>query len=214
MGTGIWAMHFVGMAAFQLPVPVAYDLLHVGLSLLAAILACGIALFVVGRLMMALAVVLLGGVLMGAGIAAMHCIGMAAMRLSATIHYSVPWVTLSVALAIGISSLALWLTFLVRDVRWVVNWRKPVSAVVMGLAIPTMHYSGMGKILFLTDKQYPDYLRCLMLSGFKELLGDRIIDIPKIEHIYTNYSEDIQKLYGKGFSYTKIVEDLRRGPRR
>jgi PAS domain S-box-containing protein len=148
MGTGIWAMHFVGMAAFQLPVPVAYDLLHVGLSLLAAILASGIALFVVGRLMMTLAVVLLGGVLMGAGIVAMHYIGMAAMRLSATIHYSVPWVTLSVALAIGISSLALWLTFQVRDFRWVVNWRKAVSAVVMGLAIPTMHYSGMAAASF------------------------------------------------------------------
>jgi PAS domain S-box-containing protein len=165
MGTGIWAMHFVGMAAFHLPVPVAYDLAPVGLSLFAAILASGIALFVVGRLIMTPAVVVLGGGLMGAGIVAMHYIGMAAMRLPATVHYSAPWVTLSVGLAIVLSSLALWMTYQAHDFRWLANWHKPVSAVVMGLAIPTMHYSGMAASSFTPANIPVDLSRAVSSSS-------------------------------------------------
>jgi hypothetical protein len=74
--------------------------------------------------------------------------------------------------------------------------------------LDTMHYSGTGKILFLSEDPYPDYLRCSTLAGLKQLLGDRIIDIPKVEHIYTNYPGDARDLHGKGFSYTKVVEDF------
>ncbi|MDE3045947.1 MAG: hypothetical protein KGJ02_04815 [Verrucomicrobiota bacterium] len=68
-------------------------------------------------------------------------------------------------------------------------------------------YKGKGKILYLSKQTYPDYLRCCMLIGLKELLGPRVVDVPKVEHIYTNYPENTLKLYGKGFSYTKVVED-------
>jgi hypothetical protein len=61
--------------------------------------------------------------------------------------------------------------------------------------------------LFLTHNPYPDYLRCVTLIGLKELLQDRIIDVPKIEHIYKSYSKDTHSLYGKGMSYTKIIDD-------
>ena len=71
----------------------------------------------------------------------------------------------------------------------------------------TVHYNGSGKILFLSNETSPDYLRCLLLVGFKELLGDRVIDFPKIEHIYKGF-ECEKSLYGKGFTYTKIVDDL------
>ncbi|HSX26201.1 MAG TPA: hypothetical protein VLE89_04250 [Chlamydiales bacterium] len=74
--------------------------------------------------------------------------------------------------------------------------------------LDTVQYTGKGKILFLTDNPSPDYLRCCTLIGFKELLGDRVIDVPKIEHIYTSYPHDEHDLYGKGFTYTKIVEDF------
>lgn len=70
-----------------------------------------------------------------------------------------------------------------------------------------INYSGKKNILFLSKEISPDYLRECTLIGFKELLGDRIIDIPKIDFLYTNYGGDIMRLYGKGISYTKILDD-------
>src|ERR1700756_4434757 len=86
MGTGIWSIHYIGMLAFILPIPVAYHWPTVLLSLVAAVLASGIALQVVSRQSMSLSRAVAGSVLMGAGIASMHYIGMAAMRLSALTH--------------------------------------------------------------------------------------------------------------------------------
>jgi hypothetical protein len=71
-----------------------------------------------------------------------------------------------------------------------------------------VNYSGSGKILFLSNDVGPDYMRCCMLAGLKQLLGNRVVDFPKIDHIYTSYDKDIKQLYGKGISYTRIVEDL------
>src|SRR6266849_1757590 len=107
MGFGIWSMHYIGMLAFRLPVPVQYDWPTVLLSLLAAILASAVALFVVSRREMGMGRAVLGSLFMGGGIAAMHYTGMAAMRLPAMTHYSTGVVALSVALAIVISLVAL-----------------------------------------------------------------------------------------------------------
>src|SRR6476619_2745686 len=75
MGTGIWSMHYIGMLACTLPIPVASHWPTVLLSLFAAILASAIALYVVSRPMMNAFRALAGSVLMGAGIAGMHYIG-------------------------------------------------------------------------------------------------------------------------------------------
>src|ERR1700693_4607762 len=88
MGTGIWSMHYIGMLAFRLPVPVQYDWLTVLVSLLAAIFASLVALFVVSRQKMGPLQAQVGCVIMGGGIAGMHYIGMAAMRLPAKCQYS------------------------------------------------------------------------------------------------------------------------------
>jgi two-component system sensor histidine kinase/response regulator len=88
MGTGIWSMHYIGMLAFVLPVPVAYHWPTVLLSLCAAILASVIALYMVSRQNMDAFRAFIGSVLMGAGIASMHYIGMAAMRLPAMCQFS------------------------------------------------------------------------------------------------------------------------------
>src|ERR1700722_12132386 len=109
MGMGIWAMHYIGMLACSLPVPVGYDWPTVAGSLLCAILASCVALFVVSRQRMTTFHLILGSLVMGSGVAAMHYIGMAAMRLSATRSYSVPLVALSVILAVLISLVSLWL---------------------------------------------------------------------------------------------------------
>jgi two-component system sensor histidine kinase/response regulator len=115
MGIGIWSMHYIGMLAFSLSVPILYDWPTVLLSLLAAVFASGAALFVVSRQRMRWFQAMIGSVVMGSGIAAMHYIGMAAMRLSAMCSYSSGLVILSVVLAVGISLVALWLTFHFRD---------------------------------------------------------------------------------------------------
>src|SRR6266849_2196831 len=77
MGSGIWSMHYIGMLAFSLPVPVSYDWPTVLVSLLAAIFASAVALFVASRRKMGWLRALIGSTIMGSGIAAMHYIGMA-----------------------------------------------------------------------------------------------------------------------------------------
>ena len=147
MGLGIWAMHYIGMLAFDLPVPVLYHYPTVIASLLAAIAASAVALFTVSRQRMGVTQELTGSLAMGGGIAAMHYIGMLAMRLPAMMEYRWGVLALSVVLAVGISSLALILAFRVRHEQ-PTSPRKVISALVMGSAIPLMHYSGMWAVRF------------------------------------------------------------------
>jgi two-component system sensor histidine kinase/response regulator len=81
MGVGIWSMHYIGMLAFTLPMPVFYDWPTVLLSFMAALFAAAVALFVVSRRDMGWRRALAGSAIMGGGIATMHYTGMAAMRL-------------------------------------------------------------------------------------------------------------------------------------
>src|ERR1700675_4307763 len=97
-----------------------------------------------------------GSIAMGAGIAAMHYIGMEAMRSAAMCHYDARLVALSIVLAIVISFVALRLAFLARDEKKGSALRKLASASVMGLAIPVMHYTGMGAASFTADGMAPD----------------------------------------------------------
>ena len=151
MGIGIWSMHYVGMLAFRLPVPVLYDWPTVLVSLLAAVLASAIALFVASRERMGILQAVAGGVFMGGAIAGMHYIGMAAMRLPAMCSYS-PWiVVVSIVVAIAISMVALWMTFRFREETTSGGWRKALSAAAMGAAIPVMHYTGMAAATFTSS---------------------------------------------------------------
>jgi len=143
MGIGIWSMHYIGMLAFVLPIVVRYDWPTVLVSLLAAVLASCIALFVVSRDKMTILQAALGSIFMGTGIASMHYIGMEAMRLAAMCVYSSGLVTLSVVLAIVISFVALLLTYSLRNQLAGWSWRKTICALIMGAAIPIMHYVGM-----------------------------------------------------------------------
>src|ERR1700736_4853055 len=148
MGTGIWSMHYIGMLAFTLPIPVAYHWPTVLLSLVAAILASVVALGVASRQKMGAFRALAGSVLMGAGISSMHYIGMAAMRLRAVCQFNSFLVVLSVVFAVLISLAALWITFYFRDEKTGIGWEKLAGAVVMGAAIPVMHYTGMAAASF------------------------------------------------------------------
>jgi PAS domain S-box-containing protein len=164
MGTGIWSMHYIGMLAFILPVPVAYHWPTVLVSLFAAILASVIALYVVSRQRMSAFRAFAGSVLMGAGIASMHYIGMAAMRLPAMCRYDSFLVILSVVFAFLISLAALWITFHFRGEKARIGWRKIAGAVVMGAAIPVMHYTGMAAASFTPSGMPVDLSNAVSIS--------------------------------------------------
>jgi PAS domain S-box-containing protein len=144
MGGGIWSMHFIGMLAFFVPMPVRYDLGLTLLSLVAAIGVTGFAFFMIGTRQVTALEFVLSGIFMGIGIAAMHYTGMAAMHMSAGIRYDRVLVALSVLIAIGVSIPALWLAF-----RTALAWQRLLAAVVMGSAISGMHYTGMAAATFI-----------------------------------------------------------------
>ncbi len=147
MGLGIWAMHFVGMLAFALPVPVLYHYPTVVVSLMAAIAASGIALFTVSRQRIGALSWTLGSLVMGAGIVAMHYVGMMAMRLPAMMEYRGNLVGLSIFLAVVTSFGALRLAFRARGENKSTR-DKFITAVLMGAAVPLMHYTGMWAVRF------------------------------------------------------------------
>src|SRR6202140_1958602 len=164
MGTGIWSMHYIGMLAFILPIPVAYHWPTVLLSLLAAILASVVALAVVSRQKMGALRALAGSVLMGAGIASMHYIGMDAMRLPAICQFNSFLVVLSVVCAVLISLVALWITFHFRDEKMGIDWGKTAGAVLMGTAIPVMYYTGMAAASFTPSGMPADLSHAVSIS--------------------------------------------------
>src|SRR5882724_8925708 len=164
MGTGIWSMHYIGMLAFILPIPVAYHWPTVLLSLFAAILASLVALGVVSRQKMGWFRALAGSLLMGAGIASMHYIGMAAMRLAAICQFNSFLVVLSVVFAVLISLAALWITFHFRDEKTGIGREKLAGAVVMGAAIPVMHYTGMAAASFTSSGMPADLSHAVSIS--------------------------------------------------
>jgi diguanylate cyclase (GGDEF)-like protein/PAS domain S-box-containing protein len=145
MGSGIWSMHFVGMLAFSLPIPLSYDVPITVASVLPAIAASGLALFMIRRGATGWRTLLASGALMGAGIVAMHYSGMAAMRMQPPIRYDPPLFALSVLIAIGASAAAMMIAraFLTSETSAKVVYQKLGSAVIMGLAISGMHYTGM-----------------------------------------------------------------------
>ena len=169
MGIGIWAMHYVGMLAFRLPVPVEYDWPTVLLSLLVGILCSAFALVVVSRRKMGLTYALIGSVVMGCGIAGLHYIAMAAMRLPAECRFDFRVVALSVVLAVVFSFAVLWLEFCFRDEPKNSVWRKLGSALVMGVAISAMHYTGMAAATFIPAARAVDQSHAVSISSLGTL---------------------------------------------
>jgi diguanylate cyclase (GGDEF)-like protein len=152
MGSGIWSMHFIGMLAFHLPVPVAYDAGLTTLSLVLAIGVSGVALFVVRRPALTRQNIAAGAALMGTGISAMHYTGMYAMRMSPPIEYDPTLFVASVLIAIAASLAALWIAFQLRHRHsGLAVLAKLGSATIMGLAITGMHYTGMAAAQFAPD---------------------------------------------------------------
>jgi methyl-accepting chemotaxis protein PixJ len=143
MGTGIWAMHFTGMLAYDLDMPVKYDVPTVALSLMAAIGAAAVALNVIYRKGNSPLRLVLGGTLMGAGIGAMHYIGMYAMRLEAHTNYDLRFFLLSVVVAVVVAIIALWFASQSMGDEVAAGGDLFAGAILMGMGIASMHYTAM-----------------------------------------------------------------------
>ena len=153
MGVGIWAMHFIGMLAFHLPIPLAYGISITLISVVPAIAASAIALWTIRRGDPGVKVLLVSAIVMGVGIAVMHYTGMAALKMQPPIEYDPLLFALSVAIAIAASLAALKIILLLESYRGSANTMllKLTSAAVMAVAITGMHYTGMAAAHFHTN---------------------------------------------------------------
>ena len=143
---GIWAMHFIAMLGFSVPgEPILYNVPQTVGSMLLAVAVVGTGLFIVGfgdaeggerwaRLVA-------GGVIIGVGVAAMHYMGMAAMSMPGAMSYDAPLVVASVVIAIVAGTAALWIGTWIRG-----SAATAGAALVMGVAVCGMHYTGMAAL--------------------------------------------------------------------
>ena len=171
-GTGIWAMHFIAMLAFKLPLIVHYDVAQTILSLVIAIVAAGVvgASISSGDKLRGGKLIILA-VVMGSAIASMHYVGMAAMHLNATMLYDKLIVILSVTIAIVVSGVGLFIADFLKSeqVFGSLKYKIP-AAIIMGAAMTSMHYTAMAGTHFLsipnTNPLLPDGLNLVMLTVF------------------------------------------------
>ncbi|OHD01411.1 MAG: hypothetical protein A2095_04020 [Sphingomonadales bacterium GWF1_63_6] len=147
LGGGIWSMHFVAMLAFTMPdLVMRYDLALTLLSLVLALTFTWAGFWVVSRSAISPMRVMAAGLLISAGVLGMHYLGMAAMHMAATLSYDRSWLLLSVLIAVGAATAAMWLA--ARDHQLS---HRLVAATIMGVAVAGMHYVGMRAAIFTAD---------------------------------------------------------------
>lgn len=138
-GTGIWVMHFIGMFGFSVDgLVIRYDVPLTVLSAVIAVVFVGIGLFIAGGRRVTTTGLLIGGLVTGLGVAAMHYTGMFAMRMNASVSYDPGVVALSIVIAIGAATAALWAALHLQG-----GWTTIGAALIMGVAVSAMHYTGM-----------------------------------------------------------------------
>jgi NO-binding membrane sensor protein with MHYT domain len=142
IGCGIWTMHFIAMIGFQVEeTRIRYDAGLTLLSLAVAVVVVGIGVFIVGYRGAGTANLALAGTITGLGVAAMHYLGMYAMRVNGTFRYDTLTVGLSIVIAIVAASAALWAAVTIRGFITTLG-----ASLIMGVAVSGMHYTGMAAI--------------------------------------------------------------------
>lgn len=150
LGCAIWSMHFIGMLAFDLCVTVRYDTQLTLLSMLPALVASWSTLGLLSRDTPGMRQVVVGGIVLGAGIGTMHYVGMAAMQLTPVLRYDPAGFLASLLVAVGLSITALWVRFHLRARRKFGPRRAIViSGIILGTAIAAMHYTAMAAARFV-----------------------------------------------------------------
>jgi NO-binding membrane sensor protein with MHYT domain len=166
-GIGVWSMHFVGILALKADLAIGYSMTETLVSLLAAVAATSLALyFVAGN--NTLTRVVTAGTILGLGVCVMHYLGMYGMRFGGRFDWSAGLVALSVAIAIVAAIAALWLAFNTN------TWLARVgAALLMGVAVCAMHYTGMAAADLICTTAY----RSKMPRGFGVISA---LDLPML----------------------------------
>ncbi|UFR05993.1 hypothetical protein KBP30_34600 [Streptomyces sp. Go40/10] len=147
IGTGIWTMHFVAMLGFRVSgSDIRYNVPLTILSLLVAMVVVCAGVFVVGYSRDRRRALFLGGLTTGLGVASMHYLGMAAVRLHGDVGYDPVLVGLSVLIAVVAATAALWAGLNITSPLAVT-----VASLVMGAAVSSMHYTGMFAVSVSVD---------------------------------------------------------------
>ncbi len=204
MGGGIWAMHFIGMLAHVLPIPVSYDPGITALSIVPAVLAAGVALHVVARPIVSTRRLLVGGTLMGVGIGAMHYTGMAALEVNALVRYDPALFTASVVVAVLLSILAL------QARQWIGKLRlahylplEVMSALILGLAVTAMHYTAMASTYcFAAGGQAPPVLDRSVFAAVIALIAGLVLLIALVAVVFD------RRVAQEASSHKKTTEQL------
>ncbi|MBA6295224.1 EAL domain-containing protein [Colwellia sp. MB02u-9] len=151
MSVGIWAMHFIAMVSLTFPIPVSYDLATTMVSILPVMFASSIVMWLMTLKTFSYYRLLIGGLLLGPSIGLMHYIAMGAMRLQAVMVHDMTLVYLSILIAVILAMVALKIQYAaINQSRYQFITKKHlVSAVVMGLASSSMHYSAMTAVHFI-----------------------------------------------------------------
>ncbi len=137
-GGAIWTMHFIGMIAYEMDMPMGYDIGLTFLSLVIAVAVVGLGIFVLSRNPNSIPVLLIAGVITGLGVASMHYTGMEAMVMAADMSYDDTLFAVSIVIAVVAATAALWLAFNLDG-----GWQMFAASIVMGIAVCGMHYTGM-----------------------------------------------------------------------
>jgi len=152
LGFGIWSMHFIGMLAFEMPIPVDYDPTVTLFSVAPSLLASWVTLSLLAHNDMTPTRLALGGITVGAGIGAMHYLGMAAMQMGPALRYDPVLFAVSILVAVLLGTLALWISFGLRRRHLLTGYkRRLLAGTVMGLAIAAMHYTAMEAARFIGE---------------------------------------------------------------
>ena len=205
MGFGIWSAHFIGMAAFILPVEIQYDRLLTFFSVIPAMLATFLAFHIANRQRKSLWTYLISGVFMGLGISTMHYVGMMAMKMDVSIVYD-KWLFIAsilVAIIASFAALAVFSTFKPHMENHLIQF---VTAVIMGIAISSMHYIGMRAISFYVAPEYVQvttahavkisFISISVTVGLVVLVGFLILSSITERYVKfrTNYYDGLTKL--------------------
>jgi signal transduction histidine kinase/CheY-like chemotaxis protein len=207
MGTGIWSMHFIGMLAFKLPIGITYDLQLTFLSWVIAAAVAGIALWQISQPKLGLKRLVISAVLVGVSINVMHFVGMSAMRIEPGIVYNLGLVFLSVIIAVSSAAAALWIAFFLQRNDDRVGFRL-VGAVIMGLGISGMHYTGMASAGFPIGSVCASSGSSLALEGLALAIIIATVSILVITLITLDYHSRL-KSRAKLLAITQEVADER-----
>ncbi|MFJ7972809.1 EAL domain-containing protein [Psychrobacillus sp. NPDC096389] len=220
MGFGIWSMHFIGMSAYSLPVEMHFQKLLTVVSLIPAMLASFFAFYIASRPNRTYWTYILAGIVMGVGISSMHYIGMYAMEMDILYAYDKGLFIASIAIAVIVSVIAVYIFSGFH--RFMVNrFIQLVTAIVMGLAVSSMHYTGMAAITFYVPSDFAsDHMQMHMMdmsgvavsvtSGMIILLGTLLFSsmVDRYVEYRANYFDVLTKLPNRRLFEQKLEKPV------